>query len=47
MNQRWTPESHIRITDDGIVIEIKLHGVQLMSLSATVEKGNATHPRRA
>jgi hypothetical protein len=38
MNERWTPESHVRITNDGMVIEIKLHGVLLTSLAATFEK---------
>ena len=39
MNQRWTPESHVRITDDGLVIELKLHGVRLTSLRTSFEEG--------
>jgi hypothetical protein len=38
MNARWSPESHIRITGDGMVIEIKLPGVVVTSLAATFEK---------
>ncbi|HEV2318854.1 MAG TPA: hypothetical protein VGV18_03840 [Verrucomicrobiae bacterium] len=39
MNQPWTPESYIRITDDGMVIETKLPGVLPTGVAATLEKG--------
>ena len=38
MNQPWAPESHVRINDDGMVIEIKLQGLVPTSLAATFEK---------
>jgi predicted RNA-binding Zn-ribbon protein involved in translation (DUF1610 family) len=37
MNQHWTPESRVRITDEGMVIEIKLDGA--LPTSATFENG--------
>lgn len=39
MNQRWAPESRVCVTDDGMVIEIKLPGVLATGVAATFEKG--------
>lgn len=39
MSARWTPESHVRTTGNGMAIEIKLHGVLATSLAATFENG--------
>ena len=39
MDRNWTPESHVTITDDGMVIEIELDGILKSSLRGTPEKG--------
>jgi HSP20 family molecular chaperone IbpA len=39
MSARWTPESHVRITDVGMVIEINLPGVLPTGVAATFDKG--------
>jgi len=37
MNQNWTPENRVSITDAGMVIELKLGAVQMASLKIFVE----------
>ena len=38
MNRGWTPESHVAITDAGMVIKIKLDRIDVFSLRTTFEE---------
>ena len=37
MNRHWTPKSHVSVTDDGVVIEVRLGTIRTGSLQVISE----------